>query len=432
LKTLKSLVALACLALAGCESVPVEKPKPIIVQRAEPRVNVEEMINPLKDYIYAQYDVSFGGQRADLEIIEQRMSDSLKKAKFSDETVQQIKDGRSAPELEKLFEKEGLVFRRMNFLGRVGNHSYELLKIESRTPKERTVFGITRKYNAVRIQEEVISGLAAYAIQKSSSRLSGIIGSHMVGTDDIEYRPWQDASLAKNFYEGIKSLEGELEEEFKDPDVLDKYVGRSKSMNTMFCDRVSKVLNYKAVREQFKLSKSVDEFVLKVVPGWEETSDIQQFMYMVDGFNFDKEVLDKLTDNNRLRLTVDKAMHQELRSMLARMKYGDAYKGLAEIFKYMSFDKPGIVNPSVSAAKGITINFIEQVQSDRDKYANISVIGYVKGTEASVCKQFGLLSEEQIRSLAKSAFENIYKSRSLNEYMQVRVNQLLKEQEKQR
>ncbi len=418
------------MAFAGCESVPVEKPKPVVVQKAEPRINIEEIINPLKDYIYAQYDVSIGGQRADLEIAGQRMADSLRKAKFSDETVQQIKNGKSAPDLEKLFEKEGLVFRRVNFLGKIGNHSYELWKVGSRASKERTVFDITKKYTKVRIQEELITNLFTYAAQKIPSQTSGVIGSHMVGTDVIEYRPWQDASLAKNFYEGIKSLEKELEEEFKDPDVLDKYVGRTKAMNPMFCDRVSKVLNYESVREQYKSSKSVDEFVLKVIPGWEEVSDIQQFMYMVDEFNFDKDGLDKLTDTNRLRLTVDKAMHQELRSMLARMGYGDAYKGLAEVFKYMSFDKPNIVNPSVSAAKGITINFIDQIQSERDKYHNISVVGYVKGREASVCKQFGLFTEEQIRSLSKSAFENIYKGRSLKDYMQIRVNQLLKEQER--
>lgn len=425
-KSLQSLVALGVLSLGGCSSNEVADNRPPIVEQKRVLKPVRhEVISPLRDYIYAQYDESIGKPNSEVDSLSKKLETALLSANLSAGNIELLRNGKSAPELELFFEEQGLMFRRFRFLGQQTFGNYELVRVGPEERKQMALFGITKEYTKVTFTEEFITSSFTYLAQKYSTKITGAVSSSMHGSDRIEYRPWQDESSIRQYFEKMTEMKDVLEKHSSDVSAIRSYLGKGPKLYPAAVEHVGRVLIYKGLRDKFLVSKSVDDFTSKSRDEWALASEISHAMKQIDDFSFDKEVLDKLGERDRTMLTLDKAMHYEIRSLLAQMKHGNSHRHLGDVLKLLSFDKGQNNSPQVVGAKALTMTFFNEIVKNREKFANIDITGYERGKEAVLCYQLVLLSEEQVRDLAQSAFDSIYKGKSLKDYFQPRIEQLL-------
>jgi len=438
-KTLYSLIVAGALAV-GCnhKAPPVVPTSPVVEEKKSEQKSYKpvrnDVIGPLKEYVYAQYDIALHDRRDDLPEIEKKMVAALNAAGMSDTTIQQIKDSKDAKQLEDFFAEQGLTFRNMVT---IGSRGYELFKIDSIEKKEMTLFGTVQKYTKTRITEKsLIDNSFTYEAEKRNLKISGVTGLHVRGTDRIEYRVYQDEDLADRYFEGVTKQGDALEAESKNPELLEKLLGSGKKINEKLCDRLGTVLHYMGVRDIYRQSKDKNEFRQKVLPIWEREIEIHEVTHCMDSFEFDKALMNKLSKENRLLLNIETVVHMEARSLVSELCHDNEfakpypdyeYKILGDLFKSLAGDEPGKVNEHQKAAKLILSGLLNHIYTNKDEYPelNITQADPQDGTNlGAVCSRFVLLKPAQIRKLSRTLFDQLYEGKTLKELMHRRGNGL--------
>jgi hypothetical protein len=420
---MRKLWELVTLAAIGCSSINETDAKinPAVQTAQDSKNEVrKEVIDPLKEYLYAQYDISaLRLKRDDIPELESKLSRALTAAGLSAEAMQKLKEGKSSPELEDFFDKQGLLFRALRYVGSTSPINYELVKIGSKEEKEMALFEIKQKYTKVRIVEpEIITNAFTYMAQKKNLPTAGLGNAVWYGKKTIEYRVAQGEFLAKNYFDGEKKEWDSLEAELNDWKKIDAYYfgKKNKQPHQLFYDHMGTVLHHVAVRGIFKESKDEDEFKKKIMPIWEREADIRNVMMVIDDFGFD-EVTKGLTDKDAKDLSANTIGHRETRAMLAQMYHGTPHQYMGDMFKSVAMPSIKEFTFRRMASTAVLEFFALQVRVDRDTYKSIDITGYKPGDEGIIFAQFGNLSADQIKKLAKDTFDALYHGRELKDYM---------------
>jgi hypothetical protein len=420
------LVALAALGLSGTYQTAVATSA---VQETVKKPIRNDVIEPLKEYVYARYDVaSLMLKRDDLPELEAKLGKALAVAGLPAEALQNIKAGKRSKELEAFFDEQGLSLRAITFIGTSSPMNYELVKIDSREEKETSVLGIAHKYTKVRITEpELITNSFTYLAQKKNLNTVGVTNAVWNGRNTLEYRAKKAEELARIYYDGEKKEFEKLEEHSKDWKKIDEYFfgKKDKRPHKLFLEHMGTLLHHLAVKDIYKSSMDESDFTRKILPVWERDCEYRGAMLLVDDFDL-SEVCKKLVDKDARDLRVDIHGHRETRGLLAQMHHGNPHHYLGDLFKVASVSsvKEMAVKKIVSTV--VLDFFAAQVIADRKNYNNIDVSDFAKGKEGIIFAQFGNLTDSQIRNLAKDTFNSIYQDKTLKEYAQDRAEEIMR------
>ncbi len=388
----------------------------------------KDVIEPLKEYVYARYDVgALQLKRDDLPELEKKLEKTLALAGLP-EAMQKLKDGKSSDELSEFFDKQGLLFRTLTYFGSTSPINYELLKIDSKEEKEMTVFDIKQKYTKVRIVDaELITNAFTYMAQKKNLPTPGFGNAVWRGKNTIEYRVLPAESLAKNYFDGETKEWDTLEAELKDWKKIDAlYFGKkNKQPFQLFYDHMGTVLHHVAVRDIFKDSKDEAAFKKKIMPIWENETDIRNVMQIIDDFSFD-DVTKGLDEKDARNLSADNIGQRETRALLAQMYHGTPHQYLGDMFKTVALPQLRELTFKKMACQVVLGIFAVQIRADRDEYNNIDLTGYKLGDEGLIFAQFGNLSTNQIRNLSKDSFDGLYNGQSLKDCMLEKAKEIRK------
>lgn len=419
--TLQALVIAGVLAL-GNDNSASERPAPIEVQDAVKKPVRQDVIAPLRDFIYANYDKDMGVRRRDLGELEQKLEVALKSAGIPEEGIANIKQGKDCKELEKFFDEQGLRFKFLRIFNQSTAFNYELVKIDSTEKKKMELFGITKEYVKLRVVEpELISNSFTYRAQKRNLVSTGISNVHWIGTDMIEIRVNVLEATAKNYYDGEKTKGAGFDAELADPKLLDKYEDKLKLF-----DRMGSLLHHMAVRDLYKSSKDEADFVKKLTSQFEQDGEVRSVLGLIDDFIYGKEILDKLSTADRRALIIDTVSERENRGILTKMYHRNPLLMLGDTFKIAGnhLSKETVVGEIMGET--ILSEFLDEIVKDRETFKNIDVSGYDKKNDILIYKQFRLLTADQIKMLSKKQFDRKYEGKSLRDYMQPKVDKLLK------
>src|SRR5574342_859347 len=258
MRKLWELVMLAALGCSSAESTETKANSVQVVQEAAKKEIRNDVIEPLKDYVYARYDKdALKLKRDDLAEIEAKLEKALLAAGLSD-SMPKLKEGRRSKEMEEFFEKQGMLFRFVTFVGTTSPLNYEVLKGDSKEEKEMTLFDTTQKYTKIRIvDKELITNSFTYIAQKKNLQTPGVGSAVWHGRKTIEDRVWQGDARAKNYFDGEKEKWDELEAEVKDWQKIDAYYfgKKNKKPHQLFFDHMGTVLHHVAVRDTVKTAK---------------------------------------------------------------------------------------------------------------------------------------------------------------------------------
>lgn len=389
----------------------------------------KDVIEPLKEYVYARYDVgALQLKRDDLPELEGKLEKAFEAAKLSKELIKDLKEGRSPDELVEFFDKQGLLFRSLTYVGSTSTVNYELLKIDSKEEKEMTVFDIKQKYTKVRIVDaELITNAFSYMAQKKNLPTPGFGNAVWFGKKTIEYRVLQAESLAKNYFDGETKEWDALEAELKDWKKIDEnYLDkRNKQPNQSLYNRMGTVLHHVAVKDIFKKSKDEAEFKKKIMPIWERETDIRNVMIVIDDFSFD-DITKGLDEKDAQNLSADTIGQRETRALLAQMYHGNPHQYLGDMFKSVALPPIKEIVFKKMACQMVLGIFAVQIRADRDAYNNIDITDYKPGQEGVIFAQFGNLSTNQIRNLSKDSFDGLYRGQSLKDCMLEKAKEMRK------
>ncbi len=388
-----------------------------------------DVIKPLKEYVYGLYDVgALQLKRDDLPELEGKLEKAFETAKLSKEIIKNLKEGKSSDELVEFFDKQGLLFRSLTYVGSTSPVNYELLKIDSKEEKEMTVFDIKQKYTKVRIVDaELITNAFTYMAQKKNLPTPGFGSAVWHGKNTIEYRVLHAESLAKNYFDGEKEKWDALETELNDWKKIDAYYfdRKNKQPHQLFYDHMGTVLHHAAVRGIFKESKDEIEFKKKIMPLWERETDIRNVMQVIDDFSLD-DITKGLVGKDAQDLSADTIGQRETRALLAQMYHGNPHQYLGDMFKTVALPQIKEVTFKKMACQMVLSIFAVQIRADRDAYNNIDITDYKPGKEGLIFAQFGNLSTDQIRNLSKDSFDALYRGQSLKDYMLDRAKEMRK------
>ncbi len=430
---LHELLAVAGMALTGCSTrqhtsiVPIE---PAHISASAPVEKVykpvrHDVVEPLRDYIYAGYDNFMGKRVRNYPQLEERLVNALTAAGLPKDTYEKVAIGATSKELVQFFDEQGLLFRKIGMVGQVQlKANYELIKLGKTEQKERAVFGQTSRFTKITVTEpELILDHMAYRAQKPSSLGPVVISLHWKGKGVVEYRALRAEALSKQYY-GAEKKDGTMyDEEVQDNTLLDKYDNQQKLL-----DRMGTILHHVAVRDLYRSAKDESDFVAKLNAQWERNGEIRGAMNCLDDFNFEKSQLEKLTKENLISLLMEQTVHGEMRALLAQMYEGNPHMYLGQICKLAGSQK-AVLGMNHFSAFGVVTMFGLNVLADRKTYANIDVSDFQTGKETIIFKQFASLTEDQVRTLAKSAFDKIYEGKSFKEYSHNRLQMYLNRQE---
>ncbi len=430
---LHELLAVAGLALTGCSTrqhTPITPIEPAHISAPAPVAKVykpvrNDVVEPLRDYIYAGYDSFMGKRRRDYPQLEERLVNALNATGLPKDTYEKIALGATSKELEQFFAEQGLLFRKVGMVGQVQfKANYELIKLGKEEQKERTVFGQTAKFTKITVIEpELILNHLMYRAQKQSALMPVVISLHWKGRNVVEFRALNAETLSKQYYGAEKKDGAMYDQEVQDHTLLDKHDNQQKLF-----DRMGTILHHVAVRDLYRAAKDEADFVSKLNAQWERNGEIRGAMNCLDDFNFDKSQVEKLTKENLMSLLMEQTVHGEMRALLAQMYEGNPHMYLGQILKLAGSQKAELGMNHFSAAQAVMI-FGINVLADRKTYANIDLTGFEPGKETIIFKQFALLTEDQVRKLAKSAFDKIYEGKSFKEHMHDRLEFYINKQE---
>lgn len=389
----------------------------------------QDVIEPLKDIIYAGYDSFMGKRRRDYPQLEERLIKALNAAGMPKETYEHVATGLGeTKELEQFFSEQGLLFRKVNMVGQLQlKANYELIKLGPTEQKERSVFGQTAKFTKVTVTEpELILNYIAYRAQKQDTSFLSITSLHWKGKKVVEYRSLNAEKISKQYYGAEKQEGAQFEAEAQDHTLLDKYDNLQKLL-----DRMGTLLHHVAIRDLYRTAKDEAEFVSKLNAEWERNAEIRGAMLCNDDFEIDKSLLEKLTEQNLKSFLVEQTVHAEMRALLAQMYEGNPHMYLGQIFKLAGSQKAELGMNHFSGANVVAF-FGLNVLADRQTYDNIDVSGFEPGKETIIYKQFASLTKGQGRKLAKFAFDKIYEGRTLKEFSYDLLDTYLNNQENEK
>lgn len=399
---------------------------PSVIETKQQKPVRQDIIDSLRSYVYAQYDSATTGiRRVDLPELENRLEEKLKEIGMPAGAMQNLREGNRVRELEAFFEEQGLLFRAIKMPGQSSKVNYELLKVDSKEQKELTVFGTTKKFTKIRfVEQDVITNSFTYEVQrKKNAGTYGVAHGAWFDVDAVEFRVWQNDLSVKNYFEGEKAYFDVLEKEAKDTALLDKYVGGKKVYSKDLFNRLGTLLHHIAVRDIYRSSKDENDFREKITPIWEKESETRNAMLLIDYFEYDKEIVEKLSGEDRRSLGADMFGQRETRALLAQMFYGNPHQYLGDMFKLIATNTEAEVALKEMASWAVLTFFKAQIIVDRKTFSNIDVSD---PSPTAIYKQFGLLTADQIRNLTKDTFEGLYHGKSLRECMQPRLNELFK------
>jgi hypothetical protein len=350
-------------------------------------------------------------------------------------------------ELAEFFEKHGLLFRNpINGLVR----GYELIRAAPPEKITITLFGKEHNIAIRKINDDLISHPVRYNAEQLPM-LSTISSAYNPKTKLIEWRVHDALKFANGMYESYDKNRKRIADDIKKPDFLDQFlesgndlgsfapIDSGKRMGTEFIAHLSAQLHHAALKDLYTASKTRQDFTTKLAARFDKDILFHEGMHAVDLVELDgiqglMSFLDKVVEKEKEKtrpkptekelvalkneLIIIGYRDLEIRGYLSSMYHGQSALTLAQIV--------GGIRPPVNiycaAYQTIIRNICNYMVNHKKDWPQFEISADTAAHD--ILKKFPRLmlekklTEDDLKRLAHSVFQDMYAGRTLNEHIE--------------